>query len=328
VIHPWQQSLFSQLTSAQGPSGQSLLLFGRRGIGKHDFALHWAATLLCEAESAATRPCNQCDACGWFAAGHHPDFLQVTPQDKTASEEDEGKRKGQAPITIDQIREARDFALSGSNRLGRRLVLIEPAESMNTAAANALLKSLEEPRADVVYLLVSHQPRWLPATVRSRCLQLRMPQPTEREALEFLQQKGLKNPELALALSASAPLLAAEHADAESHAKRHAFLQKLSTQSESALPQLVEEAAKLPLPQLVEWLQQWSFDLMEQKTLGAPRFHLDLDTESKRWANTLNIHSLLQWERQLRRARREVNHPLNPSLFCQTLLTPWFEMVR
>lgn len=327
MIHAWQQPLFAQLTGTDGPSGQSLLLFGRRGIGKYDFALHWAKTLLCEAPQGS-KPCGLCDACGWFDAGHHPDFMGVAPLEKTASDEDEGKRKGSAPITIDQIREARDFALAGSNRLGRRIVLIEPAEAMNTAAANGLLKSLEEPRADVVYLLVSHQPRWLPATVRSRCLQVRMPQPTHAQALSYLEQQGVGQPELALALSASAPLLAAAQTESDLQTQRYAFLHKLSTQGVGALPQLVEQAAKLPVAQVVDWLQQWSYDLMEQKHLGNCRFHLDLDAESRRWAGALDHFALMQWERQLRRARREVNHPLNPSLFCQALLTPWFEMVR
>lgn len=327
MIYPWQQSLFQQLSPAGGTAAQSLLLYGRRGIGKYDFALHWAQALLCEAPEGE-RPCGQCDACGWFTAGHHPDFLQVSPLEKTENEEEEGKRKGTPPITISQIREAGEFVSAGSTRLGRRLVLIEPAEAMNMAAANALLKSLEEPRAEVIYILVSHQPRWLPATVRSRCLQVRMPQPPADLALTLLRDRGVKNPELALALSSHAPLLASQRAEDPLHAQRHAFLKKLAGGQNEALPMLVEEAAKLPLPQLVEWLQQWTYDLMEQKTFGNSRFHLDLESESKSWARSTETFDLLQWEHQLRRARREVNHPLNPALFCQTLLQPWFEMTR
>ncbi|HUX25456.1 MAG TPA: DNA polymerase III subunit delta', partial [Burkholderiales bacterium] len=155
----------------------ALLFHGRAGIGKLHLAQVLAQSLLCENRSDIGLACGTCPACAWFTSGNHPDFRLVQPEVLAPAQEDgeageggeEGKKKPSKQIKIEQIRALSDFLNVGSHRNGYRVVLIYPAESMNPGSANALLKSLEEPSSGVVFLLISHQPSKLLATVRSRC---------------------------------------------------------------------------------------------------------------------------------------------------------------
>ncbi len=92
--------------------------------------------------------CGECEACRWFAGGNHPDFRHIAPA-ADADEENEGreksKKRASGTIKIDQIRELESFIAVGSHRHGRRVVLLTEADAMNGAAANSLLKILEEP---------------------------------------------------------------------------------------------------------------------------------------------------------------------------------------
>ena len=134
------------------------------------FAQHLAQGLLCEAPQASGEPCGQCAACRWFTQGNHPDYRAVVPEalaglvgvsDPGSTDEkadaDEGKktRVPSKEIKIEQVRALLDFCGVGSHRGGLRVVLLYPAEALNVAASNALLKTLEEPPSGVVFLMVS-----------------------------------------------------------------------------------------------------------------------------------------------------------------------------
>ncbi|HMV01241.1 MAG TPA: DNA polymerase III subunit delta', partial [Rhodocyclaceae bacterium] len=140
----------------------ALLLAGPRGLGKFALAQAFASGLLCEQPGMDGRSCGTCIACGWMAQGNHPDFRLLQPEALAAGDEgaDEGKgdkKKASQQITIDQVRELDDFLNVGTHRSGLRVILVHPAEAMNRSTANALLKSLEEPGAGTVFLLVSDE---------------------------------------------------------------------------------------------------------------------------------------------------------------------------
>lgn len=181
--------------------GHAPLLHGPAGIGKSELA-HWlVARVLCVA-GGEQRPCGVCRSCLLLKAGTHPDlFVARLPEDKTQ-------------ITVDMIRElCGGLQLTpsiGSHRVG----LIEPAERMNSNAANALLKTLEEPSSRAWLILVSDQPDLLPATVRSRCQKLALRPPDRDQALRWLMAESpsldVVQLELALDLCGDAPLKALE----------------------------------------------------------------------------------------------------------------------
>jgi DNA polymerase-3 subunit delta' len=202
----WQQPQFQRLQALHSNNrlAHAWLLAGQPGIGKLAFARHFARQLFCR-KAASQGPCGACQDCLLFTSGNHPDWMLLQPELRT--------------LKIDLVREAIVFAQNTSQRGGAKVIIINPAESMNQNAANALLKILEEPPAQTFLLLVSHQPGLLLPTLRSRCQRLDFPAPPQAEALAWLQQQPGANASAAfhLQLAQGAPLRALElmHAGAE-----------------------------------------------------------------------------------------------------------------
>ncbi len=172
---PWQSDAWSAVEQrlAAGRLPHAILLAGPAGIGKRQFASVLAARMLCLQPNGGLA-CGVCKTCTVRAAGSHPDFLELYP--------DEGSRV----IKIDQVRELISFASKTPALGANKLAMLWPAEAMNLNAANALLKCLEEPSPSTTLLLVSHQPGSLPATVRSRCQSISLPVPGRQQSLAWL----------------------------------------------------------------------------------------------------------------------------------------------
>lgn len=325
MIYPWQALLFRQLVGERDRLPQALLLYGSRGLGKTEFARLLAQALLCEEAQPDGAPCGACAACHWFASGNHPDYRQLGLEEAAMEEGvDSTARKGSAQIGVDAVRELAGFVTTSTHRDGSRVVLIEPADALNVFAANALLKTLEEPLPDSLFLLVSHAPARLPATIRSRCRQIPMRAPPAAEAQAWLALSGVERPELFLALAGGAPLEALRLSQ-QDNGQRAELLRRLEDGSQS-LVQLSEFVARLPVPEWLDWLQRWAHDLLAQKLADAPRYHLDFRELTACFAARADIHDLLDWEHRLRDAKRFVHHPLNPRLLAESLLGPLLAM--
>lgn len=247
---PWQDSLWQQL-AGRGQHAHAYLLHGPVGIGKRALAERLMARLLCQ-KPQGQDACGQCKSCMLLKAGSHPDNYVLEPEEADKA------------IKVDQVRELVSFVVQTAQMGGRKVVLIEPAESMNNNAANALLKSLEEPSGDTVLLLVSHQPSRLLPTVKSRCVQQACPLPSEAMSLAWLA-KAL--PDCAeeermdlLALAAGSPL-AAVTLQAQGVREQRALVvdgvKKLLKQQQSAT-QLAEGWNAIPLLLLFDWFCDWS----------------------------------------------------------------------
>ena len=211
-MYTWLEDSWQQLNQArlQGRLPHALLIKGQDGVGKQALALQTAAALLCEQPDTDGNACGRCSACGWLQAGTHPDLFQLEP-------EEAGKA-----IKVDQIRELGGKLAMTSHGGHHKVAIIRPAEAMNVNAANSLLKTLEEPAADTLILLLSAAPGRLPATVRSRCQQLAVATPATPLAQQWLQDEGLSADDALcyLELANGAPLRARDMAGADSAALR------------------------------------------------------------------------------------------------------------
>ena len=195
-MYPWQTTQWQQIMQRTSMP-HALLLRGRAGLGKHDFALAISHCLLCS-QPLNTYACGACPSCIWFKEGGHPDFKWIGPEDNEADDESATVSKKKATkksqISVAQIRALNNYlSLTNHQTNGRRVVLISPAELLNNASSNALLKMLEEPPANTLFLLVTSQPQRLLATIISRCQAIDMPPPSHDDALEWLTQQGLNN---------------------------------------------------------------------------------------------------------------------------------------
>ena len=196
-VYPWQTAQWQRLQRLRAGDrlAHALLISGPGGTGEEAFADALSALLLCRAETAE-RPCGRCPACRELAAGTHPDAVVLRPAE-------DGKAIG-----IDRVRElTARLGLTGGD--GRKVARIEPADTMTLAAANSLLKTLEEPAGDSALLLVTARAARLPATVRSRCQRVVFGLPPRAEALDWLRNDaGIERAEEWLDRAGGAPLRA------------------------------------------------------------------------------------------------------------------------
>ena len=249
-IYPWQQTLWQQIVM-RNQHAHAYLLHGPAGIGKRVLANQLAARLLCQ-QPLALAACGECKSCHLLAAGTHPDFYVLEPEEADKA------------IKVDQVRDLVDFVVQTPQLGGRKLVLLEPAEAMNPNAANALLKSLEEPAGNTVMLLISHQPSRLLPTVRSRCVQQACPLPDETQSLDWMQGA---HPELdrqlaheLLRLSGGSPLTALRLRALDVIGLREKVVEgvKRLLKQHSSPSQLAESWNAVPLPLLFDWFCDWS----------------------------------------------------------------------
>jgi DNA polymerase III subunit delta' len=198
TLYPWLSEQWKQLlTSAESNRlGHALLFSGSDGLGVEELALAFSEHALCEANTQ--RPCGDCRSCNLLAAGSHPDFKLLRPPE-------EGKA-----IVVDQVREIAQFYALKSHYARAKVVLIHPANSMNRAASNAILKILEEPPPGALLLLVAHRYSDISMTIRSRCVRVPCDQVDRQVALDWLAEKLPDQPQSGLntllRLSGGAPL--------------------------------------------------------------------------------------------------------------------------
>ncbi len=299
---PWQTEAWQRLQAQRRADRlpHALLIHGPAGTGKGLLARALAHSLLCREPSPQGEPCGRCRDCTLIAAGNHPDLMEVMPE--------EGSRQ----IRIDAIRalvEADTLAVEPGRA---RIFIVEPAERMGTAAANALLKTLEEPVPGTHMLLVSHNPDRLPITIRSRCQPLRLPLPAADEAEAWLAEQGVKDAPERLAVTGGAPL-AALALDAESVAAWAARRQDLAELAAGRADPLTvaerwEKAADLETL-LAELGKQVTTRLRAHPGSHlAPRLFVYLD--------------------RVFETRRELTHNPNPRLVLEDLLIQWQEITE
>lgn len=322
-VLPWQRSIVAQWLARRSEWPHALLVTGRRGIGKRAFAQTLAAALLCERPRADGSACGDCPGCRYVVAGQHPDLRVVEP----VAVDDEGNAKPQQWIEVDAVRELTAWTQVTSHRGGARVALIDPAERMNASAANALLKTLEEPPAGTSLILVTAQPGRLPATVVSRCQRLVAPQPTAVEARTWLAERGVTEADIALARAGFAPLDALAQADGEERAERERWLAAFTdppalavTGWSARIDQAPRELRRDRLATVVEWLVCWCADLARVRAGAAALFHPDLATELAALARSVAPRALFRYHRQLLRTRAALAQPLQPRLVAEAVL--------
>lgn len=333
------KSTWQRLSARRQQLPHALLLSGQRGIGKFELALRFAASLLCENLEASGEACNACPACTWLAQGNHPDFRLLQP-DALAEEVPEGeeptRKKGGQQITIDQVRALDDFLHVGTHRQGFRIVLINPAEAMNRATANSLLKSLEEPIKETLFLLVTNEQDRLLPTIRSRCQSVPIAQPSPALATEYLRQANVENAERWLALAGGSPLLAVQLSSQEERVLLDALVAQMSRGADieplsaaAAIDKVLKtEKGMSSLKRLVEWWQKWLVDLT-LASAGLPlRYFLTDASMLQQLALATNVGKLLAFNRKAIQYKAQCEQPLNSRLFIEEFFLGYAALFR
>lgn len=318
--YPWHGALWSALARQFEQLPHALLLQGRPGLGKHDFAVQLAQALLCE-QARDGVACGQCHSCRLFAAATHPDLAGV------------GLVEDAKSITVDQIRALGDFLSLRPHTSARKLVIISPAEAMNINAANSLLKLLEEPPLGSMLLLVTNHPARLPATIRSRCAHLlfRLPAPAAGQAWLQSRSRGADGTAL-LDLAGGAPLLAETLAREEFPQLRVKLLQDLAALSQGR-EHPVSCAARwkgLGTGRILGWLHGFVADQIKRR-MGAPASTLhnpELVLSGTQEKNKYKISELYGFIDAILEKYRQLNSPLDELLMLEDILIRWVRLSR
>lgn len=219
-LAPWQQRVWDVLAGslAAGRLGHALLLCGPPRLGKRRLAEVLAQSLLCESRGADQRACGRCRQCESFLRRYQTDPAQTRPDGSLAHPEGQSEHpdvrfvsfivnaKGdrmRGEIAVEQVRELGAWFALTPRQARAQVALIEPADALNPAAANALLKTLEEPLPGRFLLLASARPAKLPATIRSRCQRIDVRLPPAAEARAWLLAQAMDEALVGPALAAA-----------------------------------------------------------------------------------------------------------------------------
>ncbi len=314
---PWHESCWAQLdgyiSSQRIP--HALMLTGPEGVGKGVLAEQFAQLLLCESPVGG-KACGHCHACGLISAGTHPDHIVISPEEEKKT------------ISIDRIRALGQTLTLKPHYAKYRVVIITPAHALNRNAANALLKTLEEPGENSLFLLVTDQLTLLPATIYSRCQLLNVSLPEQKVAINWLKEKQVEgDAERLLSVAAGAPFKAWQLANSEV-LKEYELLESLwlaLIKGQIDPVTAVSNVDKIGLNQLVEWLSRWIIELIQsQYDAGKQEGNiLEINKILKDCKGGLNLKGLFDLLEALLEAKKRLNTQLNRQLMLEAIFISW-----
>jgi DNA polymerase-3 subunit delta' len=318
-LYPWleptRRALREQIEQDRLP--HALLITGRPGVGKQALARHLAGMLLCHKRAPDGAPCGQCPACAQLAAGSHPDFLQVTPEEDATA------------IKVDQVRALSETLSLCAHGQGFKVAIISPADWLNMNAANSLLKTLEEPSDNTVLVLVSDRPARLPATIRSRCQRVRVSVPERALALAWLSDRVTdgSQADTCLKLAGGAPLTALALAGEGILEARRDRLDELVgiLEGRTQALEVAQTWSRDDGMQGIHWLRDWLMDMLRIRMTGQTRAvrSVDLAEVLAGLARRLDSREMFSQLDAINRVLGAGAGSLNRQLMTEDILLAW-----
>ncbi|MBT3530087.1 MAG: DNA polymerase III subunit delta' [Gammaproteobacteria bacterium] len=332
--YPWQEPLWQDLSAAftKQRLAHSLLITGVSGLGKTDFLTAFSRLMIC-ASPSGTRACGSCVNCLQGGRDFHPDILDISIEE------------GSKEIKVDQIRALSEFAHKTSHSGSCKVVLIQDAHRLNISAANALLKTLEEPSPNTFIFLVSDLPGRLLPTIRSRCQTIKFPTANREQAEAWLEGRLSESDkeDLVELLEASfnRPLYAlslAEEGELKSLSEFLRILYKLKAGS-ATLHSVTGLATKIGCGKTLHYLSLFSTALIKKLIGSETEAESEETSDSRNSAITelcsrvnctqstlkLALRELLVFDQELNKARRQLTSTTNPNpqLLLESILWQW-----
>jgi DNA polymerase-3 subunit delta' len=325
-IYPWHHENWQKLLESlcQNRLPHALLLVGLRGLGKNLFAELFAKRLLCEVDADIHKKnaCGVCRSCQLFEAGSHPDFFKIVPEEDRQ---------------IIKIQQVRDLITKLSNKPERnryRVVLLCPAHALNRIAANALLKTLEEPPEKTIFLLITSHIKTLPRTILSRCQQLYFSLKNNQDSYDWIKLNAPEhnNPELLLKLADFSPLQALQFIKENYLATRQLVLDEMQNIiMQKSLPVIAAFKELEPL-QILRALLSFVLDLIRLQQQVSNNYLINIDCIEKLSKMQVKIDNqkIVNYLDNLQEIYRLLlqNVPLNKNLLLEKLFIELYEVAH
>jgi DNA polymerase-3 subunit delta' len=324
-IPPWHRAAWDRLQAARrdGRLPHALLLGGPKGLGKDHFAGLFAGSLLCCSPVAGGLPCGDCRGCVLVRAGNHPDLRYCEP-------ESDERPDRPSVIGIEQVRAMIDFAVLRPHQADYKIIIIRPADQMNVSAANALLKTLEEPPGETILILITAHPGILPATIRSRCQRLTFGLPDRESAAAWIAPRLVRSASdvsALLSLAGGAPFTALAFEAEGALACRDEVLQGLAAicRGQADPSTIAERWLKFSLKESLYWLYIWLADAARLKVMREPPAMHNRDQRDLLIALSSQIgpRDLFQRMDKVLSGMRAVDGNANPQLLLEDILVSW-----
>jgi len=308
LLPPWFEDACNEVNAALAAErlAHGLLIHEDPGAGGLEFARWVAQRVNCTVPARA--PCGECQECRWIAADQHPDVTRLSPEGDSTQ------------ILIQSVRDlAADLALTSHGR-GYKVAIVAPAEAMNHFAANALLKTLEEPPKRTLVLLVTSQPSRLLPTLRSRCSRLRLAGPSREKAAAYLAAARGAGPWLeALAATGAGPFVLL---DADPAALAHLRADTISTLRDIGSgnlqpPAVAEHWAKNELSIRLSCLESWVTESILESASIRDVTHLSGEALAPK------ICRLFEFSDAIRDMRKLAHTSINKTMAVEAMLWRW-----
>jgi DNA polymerase-3 subunit delta' len=308
----WTRSLTDQIAASADTQRMphALMLVGREGDGLALLGDHLRQGLLCK--QPGIQPCGQCKSCLLVRAGAHPDSRILEPEGKSLT------------IRVDQIRGIADFMHETPQQGGNKVIRLTHSEKMNTAAANAVLKMLEEPTPNTYLILESTSLSRMLPTVRSRCRLYKLERPTPEQATQWLATKGIEQAEQRLAMTDGAPLSAGQVTDEaidQWNRQVSCFQQERNFTALAAFIQ--QQDPETLLNQTLLWVDTAIRRLHQQAAAVPPRDE-DL-VQALQGLPTVSLFGFRDYIVQLKQGLQQQAN-LNQQMWSEQLSSRWLEM--
>ncbi len=311
---PWhsacQEQLYSYIDNERIP--HALILSGQEGVGKLLLAQQISHLLLCDSPNDR-QACGLCYACKLIEAETHPDLIVINP-------EEEGKT-----ISIDRIRSLEQTLTLKPHYAKQRIVLINPAHKLNRNAANALLKTLEEPGENNLFLLITDQLESLPATICSRCQTILVPKPTRNDACNWLKLR-LPNKDISrlISIASGSPFKALELSESGVE-KDYELLESIWAELVTGKTDPVIATSKIEkvhLQHIIEWTTRWVIQLI-QVQFDPDKDQREINASLKDSQGELDLRKLFSLLDQLLQAKKLLGSSVNRQLMVEAIFISW-----
>jgi DNA polymerase-3 subunit delta' len=328
---PWLEADLERLLAQRG---HAWLVTGTAGIGQFELAMAMASSALCESsaeqgvsQAILRKACGQCDACHMVRAKTHPDLAVLLPEtlslalgwpldEKTQDDLNDKKRKPSKQIKLEAVQDLISFVQRTSSRGKGLVVVIYPAEAMNHIAANALLKSLEEPVGDSRFILATEDSAALLPTIRSRCQSFVLTPPDAALAVAWLASEGVAAKDASVWLKAAGGQPQTALSMAQVMTKTSAWLDFPKLIAKGALPNELPSALIETPAALVGALQKLCHDAICVSQGAEPRFFESIASSE----SSASLYKLTTWSKALNLQAKSSEHTLNAGLMIEALL--------